>query len=305
MSLATQEPAKAALVKGDQKVGNNLRDFTTFVKQRQSSIEAVAARHMNPARVTRILIACVSRTPALRNCTMDSIMRAALQAAELGLEPGSATGEAYLVPYGDQCTLIPGYRGLISLARRSGEVSTIMAYTVYQSDKFEFELGLHPKLVHVPDPTAARDADKITYAYCVIKLKDGGELFDVMTRGEVDRIKNRSRASKSGPWVTDYAEMAKKTVTRRTLKYAPMSVEMSRAIAMDEAFETGDDSIMAEFSDALVEELVDSQADTTTKTDTLKGRLAGKGPDTEEENGYSGPVVSDDAPPKGQENLPV
>ncbi len=251
----------------------DLRSFSTFLSQREKAIGQVCASHMNPKRITKILLAAVMRTPALKECTIASIVDAGMKAAELGLEPGSATGEAYLVPYGKTCTLIPGYRGLIALAFRSGYVVSVKAGVVYQGDTFEYEEGLTPKLRHVPAFDQERDAKAITFAYCVVHLKDGGVCHDVMTRGEIDQIRKRSKAGGNGPWVTDYAEMAKKTVARRCLKYAPMSVEMGKALAL-EAVEHGEFS--PEQGDAAFD-YIDVDPETgevvSTKTDKLKDRL--------------------------------
>lgn len=271
----------------------DLRQFQELMRARMPSIKTVAARHLNPERIFRIVVACVTRTPALRECSMDSIFRSTVQAAEMGLEPGSAIGEAYLVPYrtknGMECQLIPGYRGLISLAYRSGHVKSVTAHCVYQGDEFHFELGLAPVLRHIPNATATRDPKDITYAYCVVHLQDGGLLYDVMTRGEIDAIRARSKAGSSSPWVTDYAEMARKTVTRRTLKYAPMSVELQKAIAMDAAAESGE-TINAEFEALDLPE----EAPTPTKTDEIKGKLGVKPGEETEGEPYSGPTVKAD-----------
>jgi recombination protein RecT len=242
--------------------------FADYLKKCEGSIAKVAASHMRPERLTKIALACVTRTPKLKECRIDSIVRSVVQSAELGLEPGSALGEAYLVPYKDQCQLIVGYRGLISLAFRSGHVKSISAREVYEGDTFEFELGLEPKLRHVPADVDHNPA-KITHAYCVVQLKDGGIVSDVMTIQEINRIRSRSKAKDSGPWVSDFAEMAKKTVTRRALKYAPMSVEMSQALALDAAADTGDYS-------ALEFESIDAEyteAPSTTGTEAVKAKL--------------------------------
>ena len=249
-------------------LAKDTKSFTEFLKKRMPSIQRVAASHMRPDRLYRIVLANVSRTPALLNCTQESIFRAVMQAAELGLEPGSAVGEGYLVPYKDQCQFIPGYRGLISLAFRSGHVRSVKANVCYQGDDFEYEEGLEPKLRHKPAFDKERKVAEITFAYCVVMLESGGVIYDVMTRGEIDAIRQRSRAGNSGPWVTDYAEMAKKTVTRRCLKYAPMSVEMSKALALDHAADSGE-VIDAEFESLDMPE--DEPAET--KTSKLTGKI--------------------------------
>jgi len=276
MSNNTQTNGSATPAKIDPRLpARDIRAFSAFVKSRMPSLQSVAARHLRPERLYRLLVVNVTKTPALQKCSMESIFRAALQSAELGLEPGSATGQGYLVPYGDQCTFIPGYRGLILLAFRSGHVQSVSAQVVYQGDHFEFEMGLAPKLRHIPSFDAARDPKDITFAYCVVKLKDGGEIYDVMTRGEIDRIRSRSKAGGSGPWVTDYAEMARKTVTRRCLKYAPMSVEMSKALALEEAHDTGDTGVIeAEFESLDLSDV----PEVPTKTDSVKEKI-GKAPE--------------------------
>lgn len=280
---------------------SSIATFQQFLKSRLPTLKQVAAKHLDPERVFRLVVVSVSKTPALQKCTMESIFRCVVQSVELGLEPGSALGEGYLVPFGNQCTFIPGYRGLISLAFRSGHVKSVASFCVYQGDKFEFELGLEPKIVHVPDVSKeAREPKDITFAYTVVELKDGGRVYDVMARGEIDRIRARSKASGSGPWVTDYAEMARKTVTRRCLKYAPMSVEMSKALALEESIATGNhDAIEAEF-----ESLDFSEEETTTKTDSIKDKI----PDVPAADA-NGEVIEENeeerlgSPPKEQEAL--
>ena len=259
-------------------LAKNTQALGAIFKSRMGSIKAVSASHMSPERLYRIVLACVTRTPALQRCTIESIFRASLQAAELGLEPGSATGDAYLVPYGDQCQLIPGYRGLIALAMRSGHVAKVEARVVYQGDVFLQEYGLTPVLKHVPNYEGSRDPKDITYAYCLIWLTSGEVLVDVMTRVDIERIRSKSKAANSGPWVEHYAEMCRKTVARRALKYAPMSVEMKKAVAIDDAADTGDTSLLAEFESFDVEE----PEPLPTKTERLNERIRGVDTETSE-----------------------
>lgn len=271
MSKSTDNGQSVVPTKIDgSQLASNVGQFQQFLKSRLPTIKQVAAKHLTPDRVFRMVVVNVSKTPALQKCTMESIFRCVVQSVELGLEPGSALGEGYLVPYGNQCTFIPGYRGLIALAYRSRQVKSVSSFCVYQGDKFEFELGLTPKIAHVPNTDGeAKKADAITFAYCVIQLKDGGLVYDVMSRGEINSIRARSKAGQSGPWVTDFAEMARKTVTRRCLKYAPMSVEMSKALASDEAADTGDMSVI----DAEFDALDFDDTEVSTKTETIKGKI--------------------------------
>jgi len=194
----------------------------------------------------RIVYNAVARTPKLAQCTMSSIVRAVLLAAELGLEAGSGTGHAYLVPFGNEAQLIVGYRGLLDLVRRTGDVSSVTTNAVYEGDEFEIEFGLQDKLRHVPK--ADPDPAKLVAVYAVVRFRDGSHQMGYMTRKQVDTIRARSRAGNAGPWVTDYAEMARKTVLRNVLKYCPMSLEAAKAVSADVYADTGDASALAAFS---------------------------------------------------------
>lgn len=250
--LATVKPIRILSPQEAKQIASStpkadLGNFDKFLKHNAKFFAALAPEGFGAERFIKTVFAAVVRTPNLQNCTIDSIFKAAAQACELGLTVGSSTGEGYLVPYGGACQFIPGYRGLVALAFRSGHVKSVRSKVVYQGDAFTYKDGLQIVLEHEPDFQGSRDAKYVTHAYCIISLKDGGLLCDVMTRSEIDAIRARSKAGGSGPWVTDFSEMAKKTVTRRCLKYAPMSVEMSKALAADEAADTGDYTALAEF----------------------------------------------------------
>lgn len=217
------------------------RELGSFLTSRSSQIKAIAASNITPQRLAKIAVREVSKNPALAKCTGQSVFRAVLACAELGLEPGSSLGEAYLVPFKTECQLIIGYRGLATLAWRSGFIRAIRVNAVYEGDDFEYEDGYEVVLKHTP--RSEPDAKKLTHVYCVIDLQDGGKVPVVMTRAEVERIKRMSRASSRGPWVDHYAEMAKKTVVRRTLKLAPMSVELVKAVSHQDAMDIGEDAL--------------------------------------------------------------
>lgn len=207
----------------------------------QAQIKAALPRHMTPERLARIVTTEIRKVPKLAECTPMSFFGAVIQCAQLGLEPGNALGHAYLLPYGKDVQLIIGYRGMIDLARRSGQIVSIDARAVYEGDKFDCQLGLDPHIEHVPDwnnPNRTK-ADKLQFVYAVAKLKDGGIQFDVMSRAEVEGIRARSKAGNNGPWKSDYSAMALKTVVRRLFKFLPVSIEIQTAVGLDERAEAG------------------------------------------------------------------
>jgi len=204
---------------------------------RGAELAEVAAQGISVQRLYRTMMLCVQKTPAIAACTAESLYRCMMDAAEVGLEPGGALGLAYLIPYNDtktgekRCEYQIGYRGYIELARRSGVVSHVHPVAVYKDDVFEYEMGLNPILKHKPG-LGLRQAKDLTHVYAIAHFKDGPAQFDVMTRGEIEAIKARSKTAGSGPWVTDYAEMAKKTVLRRICKILPRSIAVKENISV-------------------------------------------------------------------------
>lgn len=162
-----------------------------------------------------------------------------MRSAKLGLEPGL---DAHLVPFRNnkanrtEVQMIPDYRGLMTLARRGGEIVRFEAQAVYSGDDFDFQFGTNQFLHHKP----RGQTNNLTHVWALAEFKDGSQQFDVMDKEDVDRIKKRSRASSDGPWVTDYDEMAKKTVIRRLSKQLPRSIELREAVRMDELADIGE-----------------------------------------------------------------
>lgn len=216
-----------------QKVAN----VRNLLEKCRDQLAMALPKHLDANRMIRIAMTSIQKTPKLLDCTQASLIGAVMQAAQLGLEPDGLLGQAYLVPYKTTATLIPGYKGLLKLARNSGEISTIYAHEVYAKDQFKFSYGLNECLEHTP--TAEEDPGEVIAFYAVCKLKDGSHQFEVMWKRQVDTVRKRSRAANDGPWVTDFNEMGRKTVLRRLCKMLPSSVELASAIAIDERVEAG------------------------------------------------------------------
>ena len=207
-----------------------------YVKSMEAEIAKALPSVITPERFSRIVLTALSSNPKLQECTPQSFLGAMMTAAQLGVEPNTALGQAYLIPFKNkgimECQFQLGYKGLIDLAYRSGEVSNIQAQEVYENDVFEFEYGLEPKLRHVP---AKKDRGDVICYYAIFKMKDGGYNFGVMSVD--DARKHGQKYSKSysfGPWQNNFDEMAKKTVLKKVLKYAPLKSDFVRAVAQDE-----------------------------------------------------------------------
>lgn len=203
---------------------------------------------ITPERMTRFALTALNRSPGLLKCDPKTFLGCVVQSAQLGLDPSGITGEAYLVPFKDVCTFIIGYRGLLKLARRSGKIMEAAAHVVHEGDEFSFEYGLDSKLVHKP---TTGEPGPVTYAYAYAKFLDGGRVFEVMTRAEVEKVRASSRASSNGPWVTHPEEMARKTVFRRLAKWLPLEPEDFRAVELAAQEEGG---IKQDLSDVIATE---------------------------------------------------
>lgn len=193
----------------------------------KKAVANVLPAHLTPERFVRLSIAALTRTPKLADCDPNTVLSCMMQLSQFGLEPDGRN--AYLIPFGNVCTLIISYMGLVALAKRSGHVSNIHADTVCENDQFHFDKGIVIK--HEID--FKKDRGKPYAYYAMVRYKDGTEQSVCMTKAEVDRIKSRSRASGSGPWVTDYDEMGKKTAFRRLSKWLELSPEFRDALEAD------------------------------------------------------------------------
>lgn len=208
-------------------------------------------------RFQRVALTAFSNNTKLQQCDPMSFIAAMMQSAQLGLEPNTPLGQAYLIPYGKQVQFQIGYKGLLELAQRSGKIKTLYAHEVRENDTFDIDYGLNQTLTH--KPLLKGDRGEVIGYYAVYHLDAGGNSFIFMTKDEVlEHAKRFSKTYNSGPWQTDFDAMAKKTVIKQLLKYAPLSIELQKATSMDETVKTEisddmslvkDEGIEAEFTE--------------------------------------------------------
>jgi recombination protein RecT len=188
---------------------------------------------IRPDTFARWCVTALRRQPALLLCDRSSLLGAMVQSAQLGLDPSGATGQAYLLPFGKQVTFVVGYKGLISLAYRGGQVGYIDAHVVHANDQFSYAYGLVPKLNHVP---ANGERGALQYAYAIAKVKGGEPIFTVLTAADIDKIKASSASARasSSPWNSHPDQMWLKSAVRRLCKLLPLSTEALAAVGKDE-----------------------------------------------------------------------
>lgn len=213
-----------------------------MVKVLEPEIRRALPTVLTPERFTRMALSAISNTPELAGCTPMSFIAALMNAAQLGLEPNTPLGQAYLIPYKNkgtlECQFQLGYKGLIDLAYRTGQIQIIQAQAVREYDCFEYQYGLDSRLVHRP---GEGERGEITFIYGLFRLSNGGYGFEVSSKVDMDAFAARyskSFGSKYSPWTECYEDMAKKTVIKRALKYAPISSDFQKALSMDETIKT-------------------------------------------------------------------
>lgn len=210
-----------------------------WIARSEKAIAKALPSTITAERFTRMATTAVTMNPDLAACTPASFIGAMLQAAALGLEPNTPLGQAYLIPYNNYKSGVKeaqfqlGYRGMIELAHRSGEFKSIEAHVVHENDEFDYELGLEPKLKHKP---AMKNRGAITWVYAIYKLQSGGYGFEVMSVEDINehRQKYSKGNSESSPWNKSWEAMAKKTVIKQALKYAPLKSEFVKAMVNDD-----------------------------------------------------------------------
>lgn len=203
--------------------------YNAEVVNRKATFGAMLPSHLKGREesLTKSAVMAAMKNPKLLVCKPSTVVSSLTQAAQLGFTDVSGTlGQAYLVPYKDQCQLIIGYRGMLDLARRSGEIESVTARAVFQGDHFEIEYGDNERFAHRP-MADDESPEKLLGAYVIAKFRGGGIHRTFMSRKQITAVMFKSQSKgQYGPWKDHFIEMALKTVIRRAFKYWPMSLEL-------------------------------------------------------------------------------
>lgn len=228
-----------------------------LLKVMESEIKSALPSMVSTERFQRVVLTAFSSNPNLQRCEPMSFIASVMTSAQLGLEPNTPLGHSYIIPYGSQASFQIGYKGLLDLAHRSGKIKTIYAHEVKENDQFDIDYGLEQKLSHKPLLTGER-GETIGY-YAVYHTVDNGYSFVYMSKHDIEAHKekySKSYKMSSSPWQTAFDEMAKKTVIKQLLKYAPLSIELQKAINMDESVKNKIDLDMDLVEEVQEEEIV-------------------------------------------------
>lgn len=239
MSPSTRTPVKAAqattAIEAYKERGQH--PIVAYIDQELPHIVPMLPRSTNAERFKASLLQALINNPDVLACSFPSIIRAVIQAAQEGIAITGQAGGAYLVNFGGEAQLLRDYRALSRMAIRSGAAKKIEAHAVREGDAFAYHLGTDPRIEHTP--LVGNKAAAHTF-YAVATLPDGSTLVEVMTRDQVEHVRAKSRASKAGPWVTDFDQMGRKTVIRRLINYLALSPEERDLLAVEERAEFGE-----------------------------------------------------------------
>jgi phage RecT family recombinase len=201
-------------------------------KDLQSTLERYAPKlavfGVRPEAYIEAALMAAVKTPELLKCTPESVALALRQCAQTGLEIGRT---AHLMPFGQTCTFVPDYKGLIELACSTGKVASIRTRSVFEGEEFAYyeDIG-GPVLKHVPRLTGSGGV--IVGAYAIADLRFNRFKVEWMTAAEIDAIRHaKSKSWKNGPLVDWYA---RKTVVRKLCKTLPSNARLQQALTHDD-----------------------------------------------------------------------
>jgi recombination protein RecT len=284
------------------------KGFPAMLDQFKGEIARALPKHINPDRMARIALTAFRMTPKLGECDPRSVFAAVIQSSQMGLEVG-LMGEAHLVPFGNQCQLIPGYTGLMKLARQSGLVQDIYAHEVRVNDNFTLKLGMERNLEHEPlttlggFPASEDERGDVAGFYAVAVFKDGSRTFVAMGRKEIEKIRDNSRGyqsakryKKESVWDSDFTAMGLKTSIRRLCKFLPKSPELASALALDAAAEHGkaQNLNLTDVIEGNYAPIIDDETGEITDAKNDSGKQAKPSVDQVEVVGVSGKKVKSD-----------
>lgn len=258
MDVKQELAKKAESTRSETKLKKSM-SIADLIKAMQPEIKKALPEVITPERFTRMALSALNNTPKLAQCEPMSFLAALMNSAQLGLEPNTPLGQAYLIPYKNkgklECQFQIGYKGLIDLSYRNPMVQTIQAQAVYENDEFEYELGLNSKLIHRP---VLQERGEIILFYGLFKLTNGGFGFEVMSRPDMDiyaQEYSKALDSSYSPWKTNYVDMAKKTVIKKALKYAPLKADFRRVLSTDSTIKT---EIAEDMTEIVPEQIIES-----------------------------------------------
>lgn len=217
---------------------NAVAELSTFMGKLKGQMTLALPKHMNADRMTRLALTAFSTNPDLQLCTHESIAGSIMVAAQMGLEPG-VNGQGYLIPYKGRCTFVPGWKGIVDIANRSGR-SSVWTGAVFIGDEFDYAMGDRPFITHKPGRSLG-NADDLLYVYAVGRVRDSEwPIIEVWSMEKIWAHRNHYNKVGTRHYSFENPEMyARKVPLLQVLKYMPSSIELATAIDVSHASESG------------------------------------------------------------------
>lgn len=270
------------------------------LEKMEPQFRAALPKHVDPARFVRVTMTALQMNPNLLQADRRTLFASAMRASQMGLLPDGREGA--IVMFKDQAQFMPMVAGIMKLVRNSGEISTWSVQAVHENDEFECVFGDDERITH---KRSKGPRGPLIGAYSIVLMKDGERSREYMDLEEITAVRKRSRSGTSGPWVTDFAEMAKKTVVRRHSKRLPMSTDLDEVLREDDA--------LFHAPEQEAPPAADSEAPKRTRASRLD-KVAEQAPPSSDiidmpPNGQEYPIDGDDSqggtPPAGDHDSPI
>jgi len=290
MSKQTENITNKIIGKTENKLpetfaGKKSGEMQALIKKYSGAIAQVIPKHLNAEKLIGLAVHLLSHNPALAACSVQSIIGGVIQASIMGFELNTTLGHCYLIPRKGLAEFQLGYKGMTELAYRHPKVKSIMTRAVYEGETFLHEEGLEPILEH----KNIKGSGKLTHAYAIVTLTNGGKVFEVLNREQIEAIRMRSPASSSdySPWSSkhqgDYDKMAMKTALRSLFNKGemPYSIEMKYAALDGHKIELGD-FLQDQSGEVDLTNLEEVQGEVVTETQPEEKKVEEKPKETKE-----------------------
>lgn len=236
--------------------------------------------NIDPAQFKYVVLSEIKKNEKLLVAFQEnpsSMFASILAGAEIGLMPSEMLGEFYLIPrkIDGKMTVTPqiGYKGMVNVLLRGGEVTKVHTECVYEGDEFEAIYGLEQNIIHKPNFTAERNSNTLKFVYAVAKLKNGDYQFCVLSKGDIIKIASMSKYNNS-LYFNDKQDpnmwMVRKTALMQLAKMLPKDYYGKKAVEMENRMEGGATLILDENNDV---KIVDGKKIVTTKYSSVKNTL--------------------------------
>lgn len=231
MSTETAKPDAVILYSPNDPLGVKVTALMDSVEKKRGSLVTALPKFIEYDFWIKSVQMAFVENPDLFQCSPQSIMKAVMNSAYVGLAPNKQLGLAAFVKWGAECVYMPMVQGLVKVTLMHPAIRDVQTAAVYADDEFYYQRGTDPKIEHVPARRRDREAELVA-AYSVAWMTNGSMSFEVLEAADIAAV--RSVAKTDNVWRAWRGEMSRKAAFRRHRKWLPTSSELLRAIEVDD-----------------------------------------------------------------------